>query len=253
MPGRRKRLEKCLKRKSMKYVGTIILVLLIRFTGFSQDYPTRDSVHIFWQPNVKITFEDYLLSEPQEQIKNLMEEYDFSASASVGIWAILDVPEVPKKKKERYRQYEKVYFAPAFERTTSFAQTNDTLQTEIQNLFFDMCEFWTRWARRELDSLQAQMDNATGVKAMFYSTIKAEMNENRVRMFQHYFKEVIIDKKENGFIEWRNLIDRMLQKTESWKTKPEECYRLMVGKPIEKGYIQAITIMGDMRKKEKMK
>ena len=244
------RLEKYLKRKSMKKVGTIILFLLIGLTSFSQEYPTRDSVHIFWQPSVKITYNDYLLGEPQAEMKTLMEKYDFSADARVGIWATLDVPEVPKKKKERYRQYEKVYFAPAFERTTSFAQTNDTLQIEIQNLYFDMCEFWARWARRELDSLQVQMDNATGVKAMFYSTIKAEMNENRVRMFQHYFEEVIIDKKENGFIEWRNLIDGMLQKTETWTTKPEECYRLMIGMPIEKGYTQAKTIIGDLRKKE---
>ena len=234
----------------MKKVGTIILFLLIGLTGFSQEYPTRDSVHILWQPNVKITFNDYLLKEPQEEIKTLMEKYDFSASACVGIWSILDVPEVPKKKKEWYRKYEKVYFAPAFERTTSFAQTNDTLQIEIQNLYFDMCEFWARWARRELDSLQVQMDNATGVKAIWYSTIKAEMNENRIRMFQHYFKEVIIDKKENGFTEWRELIEGMLQKLEAWTTRPEECYRLLTERPIEKGYIQAKTIMGDMRKKE---
>jgi len=235
----------------MKKIGTtIILVLLIGLTGFSQEYFTRDSVHILWQPNVKITFEDYLLKEPQEEIEILMEKYDFSASACVGIWTILDIPEMSKKKKERYRQYEKVYLAPAFERTCSYAQTNDSLQIEMQNLYFDMCEFWTRWARRELDSLQAQMDNAIGVKAMFFSTIKAEMNENKTKMFQHYFKEVFIDKKENGFGEWRKLIDGMLQKTESWTTKPEECYRLLTGKPIEKGYIQAQTIVGDMRKKE---
>jgi hypothetical protein len=53
-------------------------------------YLTRDSVHIFWQPDLKITFSDYK-GTASEYIERDMAKYGYSVSASVGIWRVLDV------------------------------------------------------------------------------------------------------------------------------------------------------------------
>ena len=43
-----------------------------------------------------------------------------------------------------------------------------------------------------------------------------------------------------------------LEKTKEFATKPEDCYRFIIKKPIEKGYKEAENIVGDLRsKKEK--
>jgi len=93
----------------------------------------------------------------------LMAKYEFSASASVGIWSILDMPE---KKKDRYKKFEKVYFAPAFERTTSYTKTDDTLQIAMQNTYLDICEIWARWARKQLSNIQ-DSTKATGISWIY--------------------------------------------------------------------------------------
>lgn len=202
-------------------------------------YPTKDSVHIFWQPNVKLTSKDYQ-GQPTSNIEELMSKYNFSASASVGIWSILDIPE---KKKDRYKKFEKVYFAPAFEKTTSFTKSGDSLQIAMQNLYFDICEVWARWARKELKSFQ-DSTKATGTLSILYMTIKQEMNDHRLTMYRVYFKDVFINKKEGAFAKWRQEIDKELADTKQWTTTPEECYRLMLQKPIEDGYIQAPKVVG---------
>ena len=81
---------------------------------------------------------------------SMFKKYSMTASASVGIWSILDVP---KKKKDRGKKLEKVYFAPAFSKTGSAAISNDTMQIAIQAIYFDICEFAARLARKELKTL----------------------------------------------------------------------------------------------------
>jgi hypothetical protein len=202
-------------------------------------YPTQDSVHIFWQPDVKLTSKDYQ-GQPTSNIEELMKKYDFSASASVGIWSILDIPQ---RKKDRDRKFEKVYFAPAFEKTTSFTKSDDSLQIEMQNLYFDICEVWARWARKKLKSLQ-DSSKSIGTLSIFYMTVKQTMNDNRLMMYRMYFKDVFIDKKDGAFAKWRQEIDKELANTKQWETTPEECYRLISQKPTEDGYIQAPKVVG---------
>lgn len=228
----------------MKFINILLTLTFVYSTCLGQiNYPTRDSVHIFWQPNLKITYNDYK-GQKNVELENMMEKYQFSASASVGIWSALDIPQ---KKKDRYKKLEKVYFAPAFERTTSYAKSNDTLQIQIQNTYLDICEIWARWARKELKKLQ-DTTNATGTLSIFYMTIKQEMNEHRLSMFRAYFKDVILDKKEGSFTNWRAKIDKQLEETKQYATNPEECYRLMMRKPIEKDYIIAPTVIGPLKK-----
>ena len=226
----------------MKHIIISTFLTLFTLTCIGQtNYPTRDSVHIFWQPNLKITHNDYN-GQTNPKLLEMMEKYQFSASASVGIWSILDIP---KKKKDRYKKFEKVYFAPAFERTTSSAKTNDTLQIEMQNIYLDICEVWARWARKELKTLQ-DTTKATGTLSIFYMTVKQDMNDHRLAMYRAYFKDVFIDKNDGAFTKWRADIDKQLEETKQWATTPEECYRLMTQKPIEVGYIVAPTLIGPM-------
>jgi hypothetical protein len=56
--------------------------------------------------------------------------------------------------------------------------------------------------------------------------------------------------QDSLYANWRKTINEMLEKTKDYATKPEDCYRFVLGKPIEKGYKQAETIMGDLRRKE---
>lgn len=225
----------------------ITFLVLVKQSGIGQNnYQISNDTHIFWQPNTKITKVDYQ-GQPIDQASKMMDKYGFTASASIGIWSVLDIP---KKKKDRYKKFEKVYFAPAFEKTTSFLRTDDTIQIEMQNLYFDICEVWARWARKQLKGLQ-DSTNATGTLTIFYTTIKEDMHKNRMLMFRAYFQEVFIDKSEGSFKKWRKEIDKVLEETKIWATTPEECRRLMTQKPIESGYIMAPTLMGNLFNEKK--
>ena len=218
-------------------------------TCFGQNnYPTRDSIHIFWQPNLKITYNDYKCDTTKERIKD-MKQYGYYASASIGIWSVLDIP---KKKKDRYKKFEKVYFAPAFERTTSAAIKNDSLQIAMQNILLDINEICARWARRELNSWK-ERTNATGAISLRYLCVKKQMIKKSEKMRNGFIKQAFIQKKDSAFLKWRLTIDSILNETSKWATTPEECYRLMTGKPIEKDYIMApslIDMCADKKKEE---
>ena len=230
----------------LKNKKTILVSLFLGFvlSSFGQStYPTRDSTHIFWQPNLSITYLDYKLLTPQKQVEQLMEEYSFSASASVGVWSILDIP---KRKKDRYTKFEKVYFAPAFERKTSYAKTQDLSQIAMQNAYFDMCEVWARWARQKLATIQDTI-KTTGTLTIFYMTVEQEMKVKIKEMFRSYFNDVFKNNYPNAFQEWRSKLDKKLEDTTKWATRPDECYRLMTGKPIDKEYIQAPIVIGVLK------
>jgi len=76
-----------------------------------------------------------------------------------------------------------------------------------------------------------------------YMTVKEEMNQRRVEMYGSYFKNVFIDKREGAFAEWIQSIEELSNKTQKWTRKLEECYRLMIGEPIEDRYIMAPTVI----------
>jgi hypothetical protein len=229
---------------------TTLLIFITAFCIKTISYgqvtlPTRDSLHTFWQPDLKLTHLDYKGTGTKEVIE-IMDKYDFNAAASVGIWSILDTP---KKKADRYRKFEKVYFAPAFEFLTSYTRTTDSLEIEKQNIYLDICELAARWARKTLKSIQ-DSTKATGTLTIMYMTIKEEMHEKRIEMYRSYFKDVFVEKKPGAFEEWRIFYDSLLIETKQWATTSEECYRLMTQKPIEKGYIEAPTVVGSLRRKE---
>jgi hypothetical protein len=229
----------------MKITSLTILILLSINVFGQNSFPTQNSTHIFWQPEVMLTIDDYQ-GKPTPEIEKLMEKYGFSASASVGIWSVLDIP---KKKSQRHKLFEKVYFAPAFEKTTSYYNSTDSLQIDMQNLYFDMCEIWARWARKELKSYQ-DSTKSIGTIAILYMTVKNEMNENRLAMYRDYFNQVFVEKREGAFLKWKLAMQNNLNETKAWATTPEECYRLMTKLPIDENYIKAPNVVGPLTNKE---
>jgi hypothetical protein len=81
-----------------------LFFLVITFYSFAQSsYPTRDSIHIFWQPGTTLTFEDFKGDTTGGKYKDSHKRVGLQAMAYTGIWSILDVP---KKKKNRGEKLE---------------------------------------------------------------------------------------------------------------------------------------------------
>jgi hypothetical protein len=68
--------------------------------------------------------------------------------------------------------------------------------------------------------------------------------------FRSVTTEILIEKKDTAFVEWRKTVDQLLEQTKAFTTKPEDCYRFISGKPLIKNYMEAKTIAGDLRKKQ---
>ena len=198
------------------------------------NYPTRDSVHIFWQPNTKITYQDFKQDLPQSTLK-AMDTLKFDASASVGILRAIDFP---KRARVGSHKLEKVYLAPAFERTTSGTRTRDSLQIAMQTTYLDIAEIWSRWGREQFNKVRDSAD-VIGSQADVYSSVVCEMMTKYQSMRDAYSNDVIIRKKEGAFAKWRKDIDIMLMQKTKWITTSEDCYRIIKGKPIEPGYKEA--------------
>lgn len=221
----------------------LLLSLSLTLNCLAQEKPiTSTERHIFWQPNVKLTRLDYQ-GKISPEVEKIMTDYNLTALASVGIWSVLDIP---KKKKDRYTNYEIAYFVPAFDKATSSLKTIDTIQIEIQNLYFDICELSARFARKELKELQ-DTSKSVGAISIMYTTIKDQMHQKRISMYKQYFKEVIEDRIDGAFLKWRKQINEALEQSKEWATTPKECYRFVLQKPVEDGYIMAPTLIEPLK------
>jgi hypothetical protein len=205
---------------------------------------TRDSAYICWQPGLKITSQDYK-GKPDTATIKLFAKYQISAQANVGISSVLDVP---AKKSERLKKFEKVYFAPTFDRLASCVKSNDTLQIAMQNFYLDICELNARWARQQLQAVQ-DSTKTPGTLIVVYKTVEYKMNERRLNMYDAYFNDVFVNKRENAFNEWRKKIQQQLDESVRWQTTPEECHRLITQKVIEPNYIMAPEVVGVLQGK----
>ena len=226
----------------------ITLLVIIVTTSFGQlNYPTSDSIHIFWRPGVTLTYTDFKGDTVGGKYKDNYKKLDIQAMAYVGIYSILDVP---KKKKDRGMKLEKVYIAPAFDKTASYTITHDTTQIAMQQAYFDIAETWARWARQQLSMYQ---DTMKGYGALFsiYSTVMKNARYGQQQMNEAYTKDIFIDKKTGAFEKWRNTIANRLNETTSWATKPEDCYRFITNMPIETDYEQSPTVLGALPDKIK--
>jgi len=211
------------------FLFTLFSSLLLLKSSGQTIFITKDNKHIFWQPNVKLSYSDFR-GDTTTELMNFCRKYNLSAIASVGIWSVLDVPKRNKNKK-----LEKVYFAPVFFKLGSIAFSQDTMQIAMQAMYFDICEYAARLARIQLEAIQDTV-KSIGTLYTFYPKIEKEMQNKKLEMFHSYTKDVIIDKKPGSYESWRRFYDDMLDKTKHWATKPAECYRLLTQKPIDPDY-----------------
>lgn len=224
----------------IKLTITFIL-LIVSLNSFAQvNYPTQDSAYIFWQPGITLTYNDFRGDTVGGKYTEWYKKVGLQSEAYIGIWSILDVP---KKKKDRGRKLEKVYIAPAFDKAASYAITNDTTQIAIQQVYFDIAETWARWARQQLSRYQDSM-KGYGVSLIMYSTVIKDTKAGQQQMNSAYAEDVIISKKQGAFEKWRKLIDNQLNETNLWATKPEDCYRFITRKAIDKEYEESPVVVG---------
>ena len=163
-------------------------------------------------------------------------------SSSIGFRWVVDVP-------KRWRgKMDKAYIAPVFCKNCSCILSEDSMALKTDRLLFDITEILSRNIRKELDEFQ-RATNVDNVNEMFFTTIKNKWDKLRGDFFATVIREILIEKQEGAYEKWREKIDEILEKRKEYATKPEDCFRFIAGKPIEKGYKKAKSIMGDMRSK----
>jgi len=113
-----------------------------------------------------------------------------------------------------------------------------------------MAEVCVRSAKRELLELQNKM-KADNTYTMFFTSIRNKWDEEMRSFFGTVIREVLIEKKDSAYIGWRQTVNESLERTKSYATKPEDCYRFVLNIPIEKGYKMSENIVGDLRNKSR--
>jgi hypothetical protein len=141
---------------------------------------------------------------------------------------------------------DKLYLAPIFCKNCSCILSEDSVELMVYQLLFDVAEMCARGLRKELIETQQEM-NINNVNAMFYTTIKNKWDERMRGTWASIYQDVLIQKKDSSYVEWRTLVDEMLEANKDFATQPYEIERLILGEPVEEGYVQAKTIMGDLK------
>ena len=226
---------------SIRTISFLVLCAIsINVNAQSPVYLTENEKDIFWQPNTEINFSHYQ-AQTDTMCVNYFNKYGLQMSSNIGIRGVVDVP-------TKKRQFDKSYFAPVFCKNCSCILAEDTMCLKVDRLLFDFAEICARNMRRDLLEIHNQ-SKADNINTMFFTSVKNKWDENMQSFFGSAIREILIEKKDNAYMEWRQVVDELLQQTEPYKTRPEDCYRFVLNEPIEKGYKMAKTIAGDMRNK----
>lgn len=217
----------------------MVLWISCSFLNAQSSYTTSDENNIYWQPDTKINFSNYQCHSDSECVK-LHEKYGIKMCSSIGIRGVVDIP-------KRKGKFDKFYLAPVFCKNCSCILVEDSMNLKIDKLMFDMAEACARGARKELIELQNKM-HADNTNLMFFTSIRNSWDERMRDFFGTVSREVLVEKKDSAYVGWRKTVDLLLKQTESFATKPEDCYRFILNKPLEKNYIEPETIAGDLRK-----
>jgi hypothetical protein len=221
----------------------LLMVLWISSTVLNaqSSFITNDEKNIYWQPDTKIDFSNYQCRSDSECVK-LHEKYGLKMCSSIGIRGVVDIP-------KRKGKFDKFYLAPVFCKNCSCLLVEDSMNLKVDKLMFDMAEACARGARKELIELQNKMQ-ADNTYTMFFTSIRNKWDERMRSFFGTVTREILIDKKDTAYVGWRKTVDQLLQQTGSFATRPEDCSRFIFDKPLEKNYIEAERIAGDLRNKK---
>jgi len=234
----------------MRFFSLTILLLTIvsGYNSYSQEaVETESASHIFWQSNRVINKNDYKGEEPTDpKLIGYCEDLEMCTMAYVGLYSVLDIP---KKKRNRGAMLEKVYFAPAFDKNSSYIIEPDSFGVEKQRIIYDIFELSARYAREKLISYQDSMD-AYGVLINFFKSVEADALELKDKTVSAFVQDVYIEKKDSAFSDWRQYVDKLLVESKKFETTSEECYRFVKNEPVAEGYIMAETVVGNLFKEE---
>jgi hypothetical protein len=227
----------------------IIFMFFCTFTimlNAQSEYLIESENDLFWQPNVEIKFSHYQAKTDSACLK-YYEKYGLQMSSNIGIRGVVDIPKTHLSKSIRKRKgFDKSYLAPVFCKNCSCKLSEDSLTLKVDQLLFDVAEICVRGTRKELFERQSEM-NINNVNTMFFTTVKNSWDEKMQSFFGSILREILIEKKEEAYAEWRQTVDELLQQTENFATQPQDCYRFVLGEPIEKNYVKAEWITGDLR------
>lgn len=238
--------------KPIRVATLILFTCYLNINIYAQKaYPTESETHIFWQPKQKILASDFLGGNPSGSQFDRDMKFGRNTIPCLGIFLKVDVPRNYKKNK-----LEKVYFAPAFQRSCSYLLDKDTSNLRDAQLLFDIYELATRTARKLIWSTHAQMaiesDSTliefisnnpdtifiTGIGNIFAARARDSALNLANQMMYSYLSDLYfyVDSTSASYEEWRSLVDDGLNQHERFATKPEDCYRMIIGKPLLKKY-----------------
>ncbi len=213
--------------------------------GQTEQILTESKRHIFWQPDRVLTEKDFQGDGTQNsKFVKYCDELDLCVVASTGVFAVLDIP---KNKRKRGELIEKAYFAPAFDKSTSFILKLDSTGIAKQKVVFDIFEVSARFARQQLQHLQDSV-GGYGIISIMFKSVESRAIEMRTSLVDSYTKDVYIDKKVGAFEIWREKVDKLLAESNEFATKPEDCYRFVKNEPIVENYEMAKTVIGNLNK-----
>jgi hypothetical protein len=238
--------------RHIKFKTFIFILISVIVTSAKAQNPalTEDKDNLYWQPNVEIDYSHFQSESDVDCIK-YNEKYGLKMSANIQLKGIVDIPKSHLSKKIKKRTgNDKLYLAPIFCKNCSCILSEDSVELVVYQLLFDVAEMCARGLRKELIETQQQMD-INNVNTMFFTTIKNRWDENMRGIWASIYQDVLIQKKDSAYAEWRTLVDDMLEANEDFSTQPYEIERLILDEPIEEGYVQAISIIGDLKNNDK--
>ena len=238
----------------MKKSILLFFILIINITGYSQnkDYQTETKTHIFWQPDRKLTTADFQRDVRDVSLSSIKECGDYGYCV-VGAYGLFYAVDVTKGKYKPGQYHEKLYIAPAFEKPQSVIIKPDSLGLEIQQTLFDIDELCARTIRYKLDHFYERFNDSTIIEnpdnpyTMWFATIKDECEQYYGKMKWAYLNEVVI--KKGDYEHWKNTVDTTLDYLKEYATTPEDCYRFVKNKPIEKKMVKAKYLAPSLYKK----
>lgn len=232
----------------MKFNAFIFILLTgITFTVVAQDHiQTEDEDKLYWQPDVEIDYSHFQSESDADCIK-YKEEYDFDMSASIDLIGIVDIPKSHLSRRIKKRKGDdRLYLAPVFCKDCSCILSEDSVELETIQLLFDVAEMCARGVRKDLADAREEM-NINNVNTMLFTTVKNKWDGRMKDTWGSIFQDVLIQKKDSAYMEWRQVVDEILESLSDFATQPYEIERLISGKPTEEGYVQAKSITGDLR------
>lgn len=238
----------------MKYQTFIfILFSIIVSTVNGQNHlQTEDKDNLYWQPDVEIDY-SHFQSESESDCIKYNEKYGLKMSAHIQLKGIVDIPKSHLSRKIKKRTgNDKAYLVPVFCKNCSCILSEDSVELEVCQLLFDVAEMCARGARKELIQTQEQM-NINNVNTMFFTTIRNKWDERMRGTWASIYQDVLIQRKDNAYTEWRKLVDELLEANKDFSTQPIEIKRLILGEPIEQDYVQAKSIIGDLKRNDENK